>query len=637
MSVLIYQVGRLEKGMAPIDFNIKNENGEKKGIKIKSVLSSFALKKYLVEYENKKDVKVILGYPVSLPFNKNLLNINPINNNIVNTNQENTIRLNTNLLNINQENTNILDKITISKSTMEAIGLSFELKEKIKKINEDEKERGKYLESPYDFFKFHPDSKEADDFIILHSIGKFNNVDFESSITDIILEIFLDMVQRVNSDYNINDKTNDKINERIDFKIDDKIFEKIDKIKNKKIDQNIDDELNIYIDISSGHNIYVSALIEAARKFSVFYNLLHYFDSNKIHIKFLFSDPIFSKDETYDIHKSYSLQQNIFFVSPLTAKEIKERKIARDIYTKKIYEIDIENLLDEREFYINDIENGMFEKYMSDNNSLKISEKEKKVEKKVDKKAKEFLINQREKEICFLLEKFGILFSALKNGTPLALYSFQLPEEAVVLRCMDDIIKSTRFLLSKSYLNSKNSEQLGYESIVKVLNSLAFLISIVKMLNEKGIEKKDQVTYSELIENFTNDKTSIFDLIENRSASLLISNELTKYKEPIKYSDRKSVFARTGNRWQILDKSMPPRDNPGKDYKNQFKNIEKKKENIAKNPWKKINENINPRNFLAHSGFERNLVEVKKENMELYFRYRKDMLEKVKKILIDNI
>lgn len=597
MSVLIYQIGRLEKGMEPINFNIKKNLEDEEGIKIKSVLSSFALKKYMLEYEEKKQVKVILAFPVSIPFNRNLVEKRISNKNIEEKNVIDKNIIDKNLINKNMANKNMPN---------DESGLPEELREKIKEIIEDEKEREKYFDNPKDFFSFHPHTKEADDFIVLHSIGKFSGIDFDTDITDIILEIFLDMIKRVNQLENI------KL-ERKDLNIDD----------SSNLEKNIqDNKVNIFIDISSGHNIYVSALIEAARNLSNYYNLLHYFDSNKIQVNLLFSDPVFSKEETYDIHKSYIMEQNISFSSPLNSDQIKQKKIASDIYKEKIHEIDINNLLSDRYFYLNDEQ---------DLGNLKDEKK-----KNLDISTKEFFVSQRKKEINFLLEKFGILFSALKNGIPLSLFSFSMPDEKIVFNCINDIVTTGSLFLSKNYLNSN---QINYQSYIKVLSSLALMISIIKMLNEKNIHKDEEVSYSKLIELFVDKKTTIFNILKNEYARLLISNELLTYKKPNKYADNKSVFERTNNHWQILDKSMPFRN----DYKNDTKHNDINSNNSDKNSDKdivknkKTLENINPRHFLAHAGFERNIVEVKKEGKELYFRYRKDALDRVKSILLDEI
>jgi len=47
-------------------------------------------------------------------------------------------------------------------------------------------------------------------------------------------------------------------------------------------------------------------------------------------------------------------------------------------------------------------------------------------------------------------------------------------------------------------------------------------------------------------------------------------------------------------------------------------------------------EEIIHRNFIAHCGFERNCVEVRKENEEVFIRYRKEVLERIKEILWKN-
>ncbi|SHM86486.1 CRISPR-associated protein Csx1 [Caldanaerovirga acetigignens] len=64
MTCLIYQVGRFDQGIT------KEYNFEIGGKGIRKQLSSFVLKEHL--REKGEDVKVILIYPISLPFNRKL-------------------------------------------------------------------------------------------------------------------------------------------------------------------------------------------------------------------------------------------------------------------------------------------------------------------------------------------------------------------------------------------------------------------------------------------------------------------------------------------------------------------------------------------------------------------------------------
>ena len=180
---LIYQIGRLERGaFNPIKFEVHGKVYE-------ALLSSFALKQSFLE--NGEDAKVILIYPISLFLNKNAPQIENI---------------------------------------------SEDFKQTIEGVLNNKNELSNYLLNPCLYFEKHPHYKQANGFIVIHSIGQYEGVKFSATLEELILEIFIDMVKRYQ----------------------DEPFSEL------------------YLDISSGQNIYISALLEAGRLFLTFYKLQNF-------------------------------------------------------------------------------------------------------------------------------------------------------------------------------------------------------------------------------------------------------------------------------------------------------------------------------------------------------------------------
>jgi CRISPR-associated protein Csx1 len=122
---VIYQIGRLDSGaFNPLKFDVNGKD-------YTAQLSSFALKQSFLE--NGERSKVILIYPVSLLLNKNATQIQNI---------------------------------------------SVDFKQSIESILNNQTELSNYLSNPYPYFYKHPHSKEADEFIVIHSIGQYEGINF---------------------------------------------------------------------------------------------------------------------------------------------------------------------------------------------------------------------------------------------------------------------------------------------------------------------------------------------------------------------------------------------------------------------------------------------------------------------------
>lgn len=445
---IIYQIGRLDTIMKPLKFKFERKIYEKE-------LSSFAFKEHF-----KNGSEVILVYPVSLPINENLI----------------------------QE-----------KSNLEA---SFK-----NEISNILKNKENYLKDPYEFFKKHPHTPQADGFILIHSIGKYDCLKFECSYNDIVLEILFDMIERYNE---------------------------------KKFDE-------IYVDISSGLNIYISALIEAVRHFSVFEKLQNW-QERGTKIYQIFSEPIIgSSANLFEIHKE-EVEYKVFFSSPIKNEDLRDYNLSR-----------------------------------------KIADENKNLKQKIQKH----------------LENFLICFSSIKNSTPLILYTFERNQENEIKELIHEIIKLGKEKLKKDW---QKGAGLSKDNFLKSLLALSFYLGIVKVLNKKQIEvdkEKKGIAIEEIKNKFGRKKGSIYEVFGMELNTIFIGNEIRNLEEG-KDKDGKTLKDKAENSWILLNKFISAEER-------QF----------------------NPRNFFAHAGFERTVIEIRKENNRLYVRYRESEKERIKKELIE--
>jgi CRISPR-associated (Cas) DxTHG family. len=151
--------------------------------------------------------------------------------------------------------------------------------EKIEGIVTKPEEKEKYIKNPWEYLREHPHSKKADGFIVIPSIGEFLGEKFSSPLGNIVLRILIDMIERY---------------------------------KNEPFDE-------MYLDISSGHNIYNYALAEAGRLFLTLMKLEDFLKEKDIKVFITITEPIIgqsSPDKSYKIFKDFQLDVKGFFYFP---------------------------------------------------------------------------------------------------------------------------------------------------------------------------------------------------------------------------------------------------------------------------------------------------------------------------------
>lgn len=368
-----------------------------------------------------------------------------------------------------------------------------------------------HLKDPQAFFKHHPHTEEADDLFVTHSLGIYSThqspISFDCHYQDILLEMLLDMVDRY-----------------LPF-----------------LDVDTPEPIEYIIDISSGHNIYVSALLEAARQFGVWLQLAGWHNKAIIpEIKVAFSDPILpGQDVLHTIHFD-ELKVRSLFSSPITNNDVSNFTLSRRVFP------------DESE--------------------------------------------RREKgRLQGFLERFLIVFSAIKNNTPLAIYQFGFDEGDATLNVLKDFILYTRKRLFSSYLKSP---ALDKDTYLKVLLTLGFYYGLGRMLKERGPENLGDNGW-----NIQDIKKSFYKIYQTFGLNLnvaVLGNEINQILEA---SNR--LNDKISGQWHDLFILLNP-------TKNQF------------------DTKPNKRNFFAHAGLEQNATQFRIEDGSLFLRYKADCNENLK-------
>lgn len=385
MKTIIYQIGRIDSGMfSKLSFVVEGKS-------IRTDLSSFAIKEYLSDKD--VPVEVVLLYPVSLPFQPFLLQSERF-------------------------------KAQCDRECLEAL----------KRANENPAD---HLENPEEFFKLHPHTKTAHDFLVLHSFGTYNTlkglVSLQGHYADIVLKIVLFMIKRYLSDPAVE---------------------------------------RYIIDISSGHNIYVSALINAVRHFCIWLKLYRWGQTSPL-IETAIAEPVIPGVETD--HRIYfeKLDAKAMLASPLSRDDVWDYRLSRIIYSFK---------------------------------------------------------NDRKKKgrLHDILLSFATVFSAIKNNVPLIIYHDGYHGEAEVNKVLRQLVADMERLLYEGYKGSPGLDRAAY---IKTLLALGFYSGLIRILKEKGIHKSsEQGAELQRIRKTFGEIYSIFHL---RLNDTILGNEVDKLSKDI--------------------------------------------------------------------------------------------------------
>jgi CRISPR-associated protein Csx1 len=403
--------------------------------------------------------------------------------------------------------------------------------EKIEGLVTKPEERENYIKNPWEYLRKHPHSKKANDFIVIPSIGEFLGEKFSSPLGNIVLRILIDMIERY---------------------------------KNEPFDE-------MYLDISSGYNIYNYALAEAGRLFLTIMKLEDFLKEKDIKVFMAITEPIPGKpnpNKSYKIFKDFQLDVKGFFYFPEKPQENSENAFSK--YANKL--------------------------------SRTIKGKE-------DRELKRKIMN--------MLYKAYLFYSALRNNLPLVVYCLCALEEYTyteddVKNLLEEIVNLLKQRLDG---NLKESPDLNFEDLRKLFMMLGLAVGIIRVLEKceicKGIKEEVEVYLKDIKQLFAEEESSIYGYFGLKTNIPYLQQEIRN-----NFLDERRTSLIT-NEWKLLKYIL--------DERSIWKYCKAELGKLLKyilGKSKGSSTSINPRNFLAHCGFERNITEVKKsDNGDIIIRY----------------
>ena len=401
--------------------------------------------------------------------------------------------------------------------------------EKIEGIKSRPEEIEKYIKNPWEYLKEHPHSKKASDFIVVPSIGEFLGEKFSSPLGNIILRILIDMIERY---------------------------------KNEPFDE-------MYLDISSGHNIYTYALVEAGRLFLTLMKLEDFLNEKNIKVFIAITEPITAgsgqdkkgqdnQDKKHKIFKNFQLDVKGFFYFP--EKPQQNNEYAFSTYAERVSRT------------IKGGEDGELKGKIND-----------------------------------MLYKTYLFYSALKNNLPLVVYYLCVLKEPRdkeakeyrykyteddVKNLLEEIVNLLKQRLDE---NLKESPDLNFDDLRKLFMMLGLAVGIIRVLEKreicKGIKEEVEVCLKDIERLFAEEESSIYVYFGLKTNIPYLRQEI---RNNFKEKDEKNLIT---NEWKLLKYILEEKPN-------------------------EKNTQIHPRNVLAHCGFERNITKVRKtDDGEILIRY----------------
>lgn len=294
-----------------------------------------------------------------------------------------------------------------------------------------------FLDNPNNVFEKHPHLRPDIEFLVLPSMGSYKAknevVDFKCHYSDIVLIILFDMIKSFL-------ENNEKVSK-------------------------------IIIDISSGHNYYVSAMIEALKYLDTWINLYMWQD-NKSSCYICVSDPIIP--DFSGPYKIFFEKQNTraFFSSPIHQKDIENTNLAKKIFPDKS-------------------------------------------------------MRRYKNRLHEILETFGLIFSSIKNNAPLFIYMNRYHNKKFVKFLLVKFLDYTNSILLKKYTETPNLDKNSY---IKIFFSVAFYMGLIDKLKRYNINKAEQIE----IDTFCNCVRSIYHDFGLLLADTILGNEVNRIKDSIK-------------------------------------------------------------------------------------------------------
>jgi CRISPR-associated protein Csx1 len=189
-----------------------------------------------------------------------------------------------------------------------------------------------------------------------------------------------------------------------------------------------------------------------------------------------------------------------------------------------------------------------------------------------------------------MLYKAYLFYLALRNNLPLVVYYLCTLEEYKYTEndaknLLEEIVNLLKLRLDENLKTSP--DDLKFEDLRKLFMILGLAVGVIRVLERRGIYKEieEGVYLSDIERLFAEEESSIYRYFELTTNIMYLQQEIQK-----NFLDNEKLIV---NEWKLL-----------------------------KNITDQSSTSINPRNFLAHCGFEKNITELKKlDNGDVLIRY----------------
>jgi CRISPR-associated protein Csx1 len=183
--------------------------------------------------------------------------------------------------------------------------------------------------------------------------------------------------------------------------------------------------------------------------------------------------------------------------------------------------------------------------------------------------------------------------------------------ENYVTNLLEEIVNLLKQRLDE---NLKESPDLNFDDLRKLFMMLGLAMGIIRVLEKHGIckEIKEGVYLSDIRRLFVEDKSSIYGYFGLKTNIPYLRQEI---RNNFTEKDEKNLIT---NEWKLL-KYILDKPSIWKYCKTELEKLLK----YILGKSKGSSTSINPRNVLAHCGFERNITEVRKtDNGDILIRYK---------------
>jgi len=160
--------------------------------------------------------------------------------------------------------------------------------------------------------------------------------------------------------------------------------------------------------------------------------------------------------------------------------------------------------------------------------------------------------------------------------------------------------------MRENWIKSPNLQKDDYIKIILTLGLYAGIVEVLYNIKVNRYEENEGVELNQIKEKFATKGQSIYEKFNLDLSISLLGQEIHNLSER-KDEKGEKLIDKCSNQWEKLGKYLYG-----------------------------IEGGFNWRNFLAHTGFEKTITEVKKENSKIHFRYTSNEEQRIKNEIIRN-